>query len=248
MDLNFAEENDRSTNSRRNTGSESMQHWKALSEKLALMKIAHDEELKNMSEEAADMSERITSLERDLEALQTKSGTDAAKARENGIESGKSKAFEKVSDLLDEGLSPKASERLTSHCEKSMEAEARRLKLKLERLKRRFKKSPTVELKKALVHTAVQLAGIGMKPACIARRQRVRRRDSQKPWAITVIILSLLAMAAIFLGLHEKTRSDGYRSIIIATVDDGLHGDGLMSPDLWRDMLTVYNDVYGTDY
>ena len=232
----------------RNTETGSMQHSTKLCEKLALMKIAHDDELNHANGEAARAAGRITSLENELEAAPAKVSAAAEAARKNGIESGRSEAIKRVSGLLDNGLGNKAAERLTSRCTKAKEAEAKRLEGKIKTLQKRVERRPTDESKKALAKVKKKLADIETEPVCLARRQRVRWRISQRRWSVAMVILAAFLLAVLLFGMNAKREAARYRTIIIATASDGLHSAGSLSADVWNDMLEVYNDEYGTNY
>ncbi len=248
MSLNFDVENGKSGNMNNNTEDESTRRWKQLSEKLAIMKIASDEELNHMTAEAGRLSEDTTSLERKLNDAKKRAINDVSKARADGRRAGMEEALNEASCLLDSDLRTKAAERLNDHCDKTMKAKAARLDRRIKSLRRAIQKNPSDKLSQKLVDATTQREDMDTQVAELACRQRIRRATSRARWSIIVVSLSALFLIASMIGIDATRTASRYERLILDTAEEGLESGGEMSRSVWNGILTVYNEEFGTDY
>lgn len=204
--------------------------------------------MRNANGEVERLFEHIDDLNNEFVEAQTKARFDAEAARKEGIKSGKSEAIDEVTELLDADLNGKTAERLSSLCEKAKDRETKQLNIRIRRLQKRIENRPSDKTEKALSTAEKKLSETDTKTACFIRRQRIRRKCSQRRWHIAIIVLFSFCLSVLLYGINAKQEASGYRKTLIDIADGGLNGNGSLTREVWNEILAVYNDEYGSDY
>lgn len=197
-----------------------------------------------MQKEIEGEQERIACLEKERETAKEK-----IKASLNiGVKIGEDETLKKITKQLDAGLSKKKLENLSVACNRVEMSEKKKLEFKIKQLKKRIEKTPTLELKKNLANVQSQLECSGTGVASLTRRQRVLREIDVRRWILILFVLIIFNFIVLMFGLNTKQEANEYKEVLLTVANDGLNGNDYLSKDSWDQILTIYNEQYGTDH
>lgn len=197
-----------------------------------------------MKEAAEKSAQDKIAAECKLKAAEKKAEADIISAKKQGRDEG----IEEVSLHLAGCTDSSAAKRIDKRCEKAKAAESQKLKKTISRLEKSMARRPSEDLQNRLDSLRMKEASVGSPLTVLMRRESIRRRVSRNRWIISIVIISMLLLVSSSFWIRNHNKAGSYRNILVSLATEGLHTGGSVTQETWNTVLSVYNDVFGTDY